>query len=195
MGLHDESEFATLIGLVTSAFEHLEDRMAIVLGLLLGLPHETAAGYILRAIKSPRGRYDIMRDLLELAPQNQNLGDEFDEILAEYWAIGRARNLFVHGRWHTRHEDGVVFFSEQDEHGWIFLAPRPINPNELIQVLDRIGQLTLKIVESVQAERLRQKEASLPLDRPRYVFEAHPKGDAEAPTLPPESSEASKGQD
>jgi hypothetical protein len=187
-------EFAARLGYIASEFEHLEDEMAKVLAILLNDSEDTTAGYLLRALKAPRARFDLMHNLLTLAPQNKELGDEYDAIIQEFWDVGRERNKYVHGRWYTRDTDSAVFFSAVDEHGWTFVRTREATTDELDALVNRIGTLRREIVSVAHLDLLkRRKQHATPPqpDSSRRLVKVRPKDAATAPPPPPQSSGAS----
>jgi len=137
-GLHNP-EIAAVLGMLVSEYVHLENAMARVLAALLGVADPNLAGYVMRSIRSPRGRIDMMRDLLEKAPRNQLMPDDYDKAIDEFQSLTSARNNFVHGEWHT-HQSGEAFVAIFDEHGWGMLTARPVAKEELEAVRKRIGQ-------------------------------------------------------
>src|SRR5689334_13533848 len=84
VGHIEDPEILKHLAAVMTGFVHLELRMASVLAVLLGSRDRIAAGYVMNAIKSPSGRIDVMKELLEKAPINQNLGPEYDQIIRDF---------------------------------------------------------------------------------------------------------------
>ena len=78
----------------------------------------------MRAIKSPKGRVDIMKDLLELAPSNKDIPTSFDGVISEFAAISGRRNAYVHGLWYTEMKTGQAYLEESDEHGMAWHSSR-----------------------------------------------------------------------
>jgi hypothetical protein len=128
-GTIEDAEIAVLLAQVVATFVHLENFMAFPLARLSGCDERTS-GYMLRSVKSPRGRVDLMRELLTKDPRNQDLGEQWDEVLAEFWRINQRRNAYVHGQWWS-HGDGSTWLVEQDEHGLSVLAARTVKKEEL----------------------------------------------------------------
>lgn len=185
-------EYAALLGRICAAFEHLEDAMARVLAVLLNDSEENTAGYLLRSLKAPRARFDLMHNLLTLAPQNKDLGDEYDKLIDEYWELGRARNAYVHGRWFTR-EDGVVFFATVDEHGWTFMRVTKADKKDMEKLVERIAGMHSKIMNVAHADLTKRRlRAKPPPQAPEPPAESgNPKGASTAPPTQPKSSAAS----
>lgn len=162
-------EYAIRFAMIVSEFEHLEDAMAAMMALLMGSPDKHSAGYILRAIRSPSARREVMTTLLQQAPHNQHLGPEYDDHLAEYTALSRARNDYVHGLWYTDEDDGSVRLARKNEHGLSFLlaAPEPIE--NLDNILGRIRSLRIKVYlawSSAQRQKKRRKARTRPTAKP-----------------------------
>ena len=127
--------------LVTS-FVHLEDQMATVLAVLLGAVDANPARYVMRTIRSPTGRIDVLRALLEECQNNANRDQFYDDVIAEFASINKQRNGFVHGQWWT-HCDGRTFLVEfMDD--LRLMNSREVSTTELDAVTERIGALLLK---------------------------------------------------
>lgn len=77
------AKFATVV----TTFEHLEVQMADVLAILLGGYDSETAGYVLRTLRNPKIKKDLLRKLLETAPINAKLPPTFDELLTEYESV------------------------------------------------------------------------------------------------------------
>lgn len=136
-------EFALRFAQIVTEFEHLEDRMSWLLNRLIRAPGWSPTGlHILRAIKSPRGRMDLMRDLLQLDPGNSKLGEEFDEALSEFAQINTTRNKYVHGRWFTSEDGSKVRFRESGDSMWQLPESEPLSIGDLDAVLTRIRALS-----------------------------------------------------
>jgi hypothetical protein len=142
-GIHN-TEIAVRLANIVANFVHLEERMSFVLAILLGASHEEPAKYVLRSIKSPKARIDVMKALLTEAPSNVQRDSSYDEIIDEFADINNLRNGFVHGIWWT-HESGRVFLSRflDDFQG---MVAREVKPHEMDQLLARMHALTQKIL-------------------------------------------------
>lgn len=140
-------KFAVRLSRIVTEFEHLEDQMAWVLARLTGTELQLA-GYLLRSVRSPRGRTDMLRDLLQLAPRNVLAGDDFDDVIAEFSRIGTQRNKYVHGRWFTRTDREKVRFCESDDHRMEFIRSREVTLEELDELLDAMSALLRRIFSS-----------------------------------------------
>ena len=81
-GLTDP-EYAQRLALIVSSFEHVETFMPRLLAVLMGQRSANSAAYIYRSLKNPQIRYEVLLNLLENAPVNRELGDEFDILLSE----------------------------------------------------------------------------------------------------------------
>jgi hypothetical protein len=138
-------EYATRFAAILSQFEHLEAAMPRILTILLGMTDAKPAGYVYRALRNPNIRSDVMRTLLEKAPHNAQLGDEFDDLLTEYEAVRSGRNGYAHGLWYTHEKSKAVFLARRDEHGWGLLQAQPEPIEALDNLLKRIGDLLTTI--------------------------------------------------
>ena len=123
--------------MLASEFVFLEQKMADILSILLGTTTPEISGYVMRAIKSPKGRMDVMRDLLELAEHNKELPPSFDAAIDEFRSINGLRNDYIHGEWWT-YTDGQTYVSIFDEHGFGLVAGKPVGKTELQAVRGRI---------------------------------------------------------
>jgi hypothetical protein len=123
-------------------------------------------------LRNPNIRHDILRDLLEMSPNNARLGDEYDELLSEYSALRTARNDYAHGLWFTRSRDGEVFLSKGDDHGFGYFMAKPEPITNLVKVRDRILALESK-VRKTASEHARAAQTKLlpdslqPLAKPK----------------------------
>jgi len=184
-------EYAVLFARIITEFEHLEDHMAYFLSVLSGAS-PVVCGYILRAIKAPRGRADIMASLLTLAARNMDLGDEYDQVIREFGATASARNTYVHGRWWTSSKGRLVVFAPTDEHSHELFNTEQVRRADLDYVLYRI-QRTKDLVTSLagpEAQRGLRQEFP-PLKPPPAKPQARQRKLAPARQPPPESSAAS----
>jgi len=170
-GLFDP-KYSLALAAIVSGFPHLEGMMGHLLAVLLGLDDTEidTAGYVLRAIKSPSGRTDIMKDLLELSPRNVGLGPEYDEILKEFRAVSRLRNEYVHGLWFTHNEGTEILLAIRDEHGWGLLAAAPVKIEDMELVSVRIWNLYFKVFKTTLPEFQKRRpapESHLPSEVPK----------------------------
>jgi hypothetical protein len=126
-GLITDPEIALALAAVVSAFEHLEAQMSDVLAALFGTDESMTAGYVLRAIKSPRARRTVMRDLLEKAPRNVAADEFFDDVIDRYEDVANRRNQLVHGLWYSEVEgSGRTLLAKSNPHGLAVLDAQPI---------------------------------------------------------------------
>lgn len=167
-------DYAVRFAALLSTFVHLEERMGYVLAALLNSTDHNPAGFVLRAIKSPKGRLDVMRDLLELAPYNADVPENYDAIIREFSQLSRIRNIYAHGLWWTSAATQEVYLAEENEDGYGFTKARPVTLEELEAAITRIGELRRAIeagpMQDVAEMRGRQslleRSASPPV--PRY---------------------------
>lgn len=143
-GAIKDEAVAALLAQLVSSFVHLEDYMGWVLAGLAGTD-PTTAGYILRAIKSPRGRVDLLEALLQKAPRNREKGPEWDRLISDFWNVNKARNRYVHGHWWTDH-NGKTWFAPTDEHGLSPFQATELEIADLQNTVDQVGTLLLDVV-------------------------------------------------
>ncbi len=136
--------------------------MAGVLAALIPTADNTAAGYILRSIKSPRGRIDLMRDLLTLSPHNADKSDFFDEIIGDFAAINTARNRYVHALWYTFTETKDVYLCPYDVHGMGLLDAAPVDVVAMQTLLEDMHALQIKIARLGHSQALAAQLAAQP---------------------------------
>jgi len=172
---------AVLLAKIVTEFEHLEDHMARFMAELSGADHRVCS-YILRAIKSPRARTEVMESLLQQAPRNMALGEAYDQVIAEFWGTNKLRNKYVHGRWWTSAKGNLVLFAETDPHSFEFAKAAPIKLEELNYVIYRIQRTAVLVTHLTlvpDGERA-QLPPVPPLAPPPSTKAARPKGRAKA---------------
>ncbi|MGB3625687.1 MAG: hypothetical protein WA989_07660 [Henriciella sp.] len=166
-----EKQIGAKFAKFVTTFEELEAHMATTLAVLLGGHDHTTAGYVLRSIRNPSTKRDVMRDLLQKAAVNQNLSEEYDALLKEYGDIAVERNQLVHGRWFTLilDDDPVtkrkVFLSRSDEHGLAFLLANEVHHEDFDPWFDRLNALTKTIQTDVNEERSRRAQRAKELQQ------------------------------
>lgn len=154
-GLNDAPEHAKLLGNLVASWSHIEERMIEILSLLLG-SIDMPSRQIFRAIQSEHTRIKVITALLEEAPQNAAKGAEYDEIIARFASLNKARNKYVHGLWHT-HDSGRVFIAEASANELHLRAQREVTIEELETKLAEMGQLwreVRKLTQPVVSEYL-----------------------------------------
>ncbi|HEX8482872.1 MAG TPA: hypothetical protein VF650_13300 [Allosphingosinicella sp.] len=140
----DNPEYAISLAGIVAGFVHLESNMVKVLAVLLGMKDTHTARYVWRSVKSPRGRIEMLRVLLQEAPENIDAEDHYDFILSEFSRINSRRNDFVHGQWYTDIlGSGAVMLAKlnTDPHGFGFHAAEPVELKELQTLQADIGEL------------------------------------------------------
>ena len=161
VGTIESTEVAKRFAEVMTGFVYLEERMASVLAVLLGNSDRIAASYVLRAIRSPTGRIEVMKDLLENSPMNAELGEEYDHILREFRSINAERNTYAHGKWWTDFRNKQTIIDETDDPNEPLHVRRVVTAEELKALDDRILELHGVIGRGPETELERRKEASL----------------------------------
>jgi hypothetical protein len=158
VGMIDDVEVNKQFSRVMTSFVYLEERMASVLAVLLGASDKIAASYIMRAIKSPTGRIDIMKDLLEKAPINSELGDEYDQVIREFRTISSQRNEYAHGKWWTDFRSNEIVLDETDDPMAALHVRRVVTAAELEDLNKRMLQLHKAIASGPEAELEKRRE-------------------------------------
>lgn len=192
VGLHNPS-YALALARIVTEFEHLEDRMADFFAELAGTDFRTAA-YILRAIKAPRGRIDVMQTLLEAAERNKGRGQEYDQVIDEFAGTAKLRNTYVHGRWWTSEKTKrLVLFAPTDEHSLEIIRAQQVRMTDLNYVLYRINRTTGLVVRltGLSPEQRAQLPEPAPLKSPPAQGKGHQQTYAQAPPGLPQSLLAS----
>jgi hypothetical protein len=146
-------DYAVLFAAIVTEFNAVETRMPNILSVLLGMPDSRSAGYVYRAIINAGARLQVMKAVLEKAPNNAERGDEYDDVLKEFGAIRLRRNNYVHGLWYTQEKTNKVFLSVKDEHGFAFFDAKEEPIKNLQELLDRIRKLNLAILKLCTEER------------------------------------------
>lgn len=157
VGTIEDTTVAKQFAEVITSFVYLEERMASVLAVLLGSSDKIAASFVLKAIKSPSGRVEVMRELLENAPINEALGDEYDHIIREFREISAERNRYAHGRWWTDFHTKETLLDETDDPNESLHVRRVVTAAELEALDQRMLALHGSIARGPEAElKLRQ---------------------------------------
>ena len=155
-------DYALALSLIVSRFVHLENEMAGVLSILLGLPELSPADYIMREIKSPRARLELMEALLEKAPLNRDRSEVWDKIISDFSGINTARNDYVHGQWFTGASDKSVYLAKlrDDQHGMWYAVAKPIPLDDLNALVQSIWDLNQLVWHTVAEIRIAEREAA-----------------------------------
>jgi hypothetical protein len=194
-----DDEYAKRLARIISEFEHVETYMPKLLAALLGSGTSIGPAYAYRTLKNPNIRWEVMRDLLEHAPPNAELGSEFDDLLADYNRARVARNTYVHGLWFTGAE-GVFLARSDEKHGQGYRRAA----REPLAKLDAALLLIRSILRRLVHLHLSPPRIALPPERPpqsaaptRLTSSRHRIGSGSLPP-PPQPSPASprkpKGQ-
>lgn len=162
IGTVEDAGVAKEFAHVMTSFVYLEERMASVLAVLLGSSDKIAASYVMRAIKSPTGRIDVMKELLEKAPINKSLGGEYDHIIREFRSISAERNIYAHGRWWTDYKTRETFLDETDDPIEALHVRRTVTQKELNQLGVRMLNLHGEIAKGPEAELKKRQQKSQP---------------------------------
>jgi hypothetical protein len=133
--------FAQIIGYIVSLLPHVEERMILIMAVLLGGdPQSSPAQQIFRSLNSEDARVKILTSLLEHCRHNDARGPEYDEIIALFVEIKKKRNAYAHGLWWT-HDSGRMFLEEASPDTFSsFLTRREVQIGELNAALKRISE-------------------------------------------------------
>jgi hypothetical protein len=139
-----DTQIAAALGEMIAAFEHLESSMGAVVDTVLGT-HGTG-GLILRTLKSPRARIDLMEALIQ-QELVMGLDPIYGEFVREFSKLNTRRNGYVHGLWFSREEGSgfATYLAETDEHTLALLRSRPVDPDELPALASDIFGLAARI--------------------------------------------------
>lgn len=127
--------------------------MELVLDRLLGVKNRVA-GHISRTILSPAARIDLMRALLERAPQNSGRPTYFDEIIAEFQAVTKLRNQYAHGKWETCDQTGDLYLVRPNDDPYMLgtLVAEKFDLSEMQETKRRIFDLMMRVYREVGVE-------------------------------------------
>lgn len=177
---------------VITRFEHVEDAMSHVMAVLLGGFDDQTAGYVLRTIRNPATKRELMRSLLQKAPANKTLPDTFDALLTLYEQVSSERNRLVHGLWYTHMDSGRVFLCRSAEHGFGFVEAKEVHAETFDNLAEKIGQLMHQIIVVAFPLKIdRRQRAGLPPPNllPTPMSSGPPQSAQEATDPPPQPSE------
>jgi hypothetical protein len=117
------------------------------------------ARQIFRSVTGEAARISIMRAMLELAPQNQSKGPEYDEIIRLFDIVRKARKTYAHGLWYVN-DEGRAFIHEASPDEMAFFEQREVTAKELEKTLERMGALWSNIVKLRYPEQTARSGAS-----------------------------------
>ena len=160
VGVIADDDVQKALARVLTDFVYLEDRMASVLAVLLGSSDRVAASYVMRAIKSPNARVEVMRELLECAPINEKLGPEYDRLIREFRTISAQRNTYAHGRWWSDIKGEATLLDETEDLGAPLRSIRVVRASQLKSLSDRMFDLHCDIGAGPEEELKRRQRAS-----------------------------------
>lgn len=145
---HDD--YLSALGAIAVEFQALENSMHLLLAALIGGEADYGqncekARLIYQNLKPSSARLGLMRQLLAVAPWNNDKGEEYDAILNEFQSVSEDRNKFIHGSWMTRKSDSKVLIREKEGFGSPFLGCRDVPVDELDALVNRIGALHSRI--------------------------------------------------
>ena len=160
VGIIEDAAILKALSRVLTGFVFLEERMASVLAVLLGSTDKVAASYVMRAIKSPSGRIDVMKELLECAPINEKLGPEYDAMIKEFRSISTERNIYAHGRWWTDIRSNKTLLDETEDLALTLKDSRVVTASDLEKLDKRMLALHGVIGRGPEEELKRRQKAS-----------------------------------
>lgn len=159
VGKIEDPEIAKAFASVVTNFVYLEERMVSVLAVLLGSSDRTVASYIMRSIRSPAARIEVMKELLEKAPINQQLDDDYDDIIREFRSISVERNEYAHGRWWTDFKKQETVLDDTDDPNATLHIRRVVTAAELDALNERMLELHGLIGRGPESELRRREKA------------------------------------
>lgn len=101
-----------------------------------------------------------MKELLECAPINVQLGSEYDAMIAEFSKISSARNRYAHGRWWTNIKTSQTLLDETEDLATVLRSTRPITAEQLTELDVRMLELHKQIAVGPEEELKRRQRAS-----------------------------------
>jgi hypothetical protein len=142
-----EPKIGAAFGFMVSYWTQVEEQMILLLGqLITGKQNndwhvQDTSRLIFRSIVSETARIKIMRALLEDAPQNVNMGSEFDAVLDEFSSLNSQRNKYVHGLWWTEPKSLDVLLTNPTDHPIKSYTPHVVTLKEIQDILQRMRKL------------------------------------------------------
>lgn len=186
-----QDKLVSAVGQIATYWPHIEDAMIEILRDLLGGDPELPARQVFRSIISQQARIQVMTALLAKSRLNEHKSGVYDEIIAEFAALNKLRNTYVHGLWWT-HESGKAFLSEEAIHDWNFLDGREVTYKEVEAVFTRMDKLHRRL-NAQRTEgprgRLRLSQETPPEPPLETSSSAGQSPDQQEPPPPPRSSQ------
>ena len=145
-----DPDIAREIGVIMGRWTHIEERMIWVFQQVLGLKDKITARQVFRSIINQKTRLEIMRNLLERSPLHQKTEKYFDDVINEFAALNSLRNTYVHSLYWTE-QSGEVYIEEVKAEFMTFLTGRKVTLNELRAMLDRMNELSQKLLKREMA--------------------------------------------
>jgi hypothetical protein len=152
-------QFLQALGRIAAIWPYIEEGMIDIFGELLRGPQGTPIRHVYKSIVNVQIRLQILKNLLEEAPQNSDRGEEFDDLLAECKALNKARNTYLHGVWTTHVKSRKIYLTEREFDEPIGSPQRRVSLDELTSIIERM-------------ETLRHKLGDIPYAKSRYGFVA-----------------------
>lgn len=140
-------EAALVFAQFITEFAHLEQTMIGVLSVLLGHDSTHETKYIWNSIKSPRGRIELLRNLLEKSQRNMKQPEEWDKAIDQFDRLNSKRNDYAHGLWFTdsKTKSLILARTKHDPHHIGFLAAEPFDPTEIEKALQELRKLNQSV--------------------------------------------------
>ena len=146
-GINDEA-IDKMVGGILTLWPHIEDQMIPLFAELIGTTNDNSARLIFRSIINNNTRIEIMRTMLQRAPQHQAMPPAVDALIDEFQSLSRVRNSYAHGLWRTRKKDGKVLLEGEEK---VTYEPsyenRRVTEAELKGIGERVKNLLSDLLE------------------------------------------------
>jgi hypothetical protein len=163
-GIEDEA-IDKLVGGILTLWPHVEEMMIPMFAELIGTTDQNSARLIFRSIINNNTRIEVMRAMLQRAPQHRAMGPCADALIDEFHALSRIRNGYAHGLWRTRKKDGKVFLEGEDRPTYdLQYERRRITESELVDIHERVKALLSGLLEFHWGFKARAEQRTLLLE-------------------------------
>jgi hypothetical protein len=143
----DNEAIAVQFSVFLTSYVHLEDQLEHVLAELAGIEIRTAQ-HIMRAIVSVSARLALLKRLLERSARNAEKPVDWDQWLEGFLILKSRRNAYVHGRWVTDNNTGIVYLSRPQSDPFLtemFLPREEFDGSEFSDSIIKLSDLTVQI--------------------------------------------------
>ena len=142
---------AAYIGLLVTQYTQLERKMIAVFRVILGIESGEAADLAYMTIKSPKARWDMVRQVLRHDQRHKRTSTEYDELIDEFAEITYFRNNCIHGLWYMD-ERSQPWLSDPST-PFTAMTPEPVDKAAFEQMFSRITALYDRILAVSEQDR------------------------------------------